>query len=409
MRIFIGFEDIASTASGLKKGFSRLNIETYVVSLESRLISANEVDKVIAVENFWTKLPIPSFRLQQFLRTGIRRRRLLREAAEKFDTFIFITSSFYGNSRDMEYLKSIGKNIVVLFMGSEQRWKNSYTQEMKSYGIPSYYGRLEGEYDGSLKKLGLTLSYLRNVEKYADVIYSLPNHSQLSLRPYNQHYIPVNTETITEKPQQKKIPVVLHAPSKRSVKGTDFVLKAFEKLKNNGIEFEIRLVENVPHLEAVKMYGEADIAVDQLFVPSGGKFARELLAAGKVVLSSVRREYIDNIPSDCPIIDVNPDNIYDELEKIIPDYERRVELAKKGRPFVEKYHDINLFCKDILKKLETPLNNREFEFYPTFFREKFVPESEKHIKLYNYWTQFVSTTDWYKKYVPEGTRDGLIF
>ncbi len=410
MRIFIGLSDTASQASDLKKGFSALGIESYSAILEAINVTANEVDEIISRENFLTRLPLRPYSLKNFLRYGMRRRQLLREMAKTCDVFIFVWESFLADSSDLEYLKKLGKKIVVFFMGSEQRWKTAYEQEMTLYGISSYYSRFPPfRYEFSIKALKEKLRYLRNVEKYADVIYSLPNQSQLSLRPYYHFYIPVNTRIITEKTQQREIPLIVHAPTKRSVKGTDIVLETFERLRKEGLKFEVRLIENTPYLEALKIYPEADIVIGELFIPSGGKLDREALAAGNVVLSSVRRDYIDALPPDCPVIDVNPANLYDELKKIIPDQLRRVELAKKGRAFVEKYHDIDVVCRDVLDKLENAAGAEDFDFFPTFFREKFLPESREHAKIYNQWTQFVSDTGWYKKYVPAGKRDRLIF
>lgn len=410
MRIFIGLSDTASQASDLKKGFDALGIESYAAILEAHNITANEVDEIIERKNFLTKLPLRPNRLKDFLRYGLRRRALLRETAKSCDVFIFVWQSFLTDASDLEFLKKLGKKIVVFFMGSEQRWKNAYEQEMSSFGISSYYSRFSPyDYQFSLKALSEKLRYLRYVEKYADVIYSLPNQSQLSLRPYHHFYIPVNTQIIAEKTEQRKVPLIVHAPTKRAVKGTDIVLETFERLKNIGIKFEARLIENIPYREALKIYSEADIVIGELFIPSGGKLDREALAAGKVVLSSVRRDYIDNLPPDCPIIDVNPTNLYEELKKIIPDHRQRSELAKKGRAFVEKRHDIEVVCRDVLDKLENSLSAEIFDFFPTFFRDKFLPESPQHAKLYNHWTKIVSGENWYKKHVPAGKRDRLIF
>lgn len=410
MRIFIGLEDTASLASDLKTGFSAIGMETYAAILEPNYNSTNLVDKIIVRRNFLKDLPVRPYRFRQFIRYGFQRQLLLREMAKTCEIFIFIWQSFYADARDLAYLRSLDKKIVVFFMGSEQRWKNAYEQEMSLFGIPSYYTRFgKNDYQGSFKNLQNTLCYLRHVEKFADVIYSLPNQSQLSLRPYNHAFTPIDSKGIEENSQQRKIPVIVHAPTKQAVKGTDIVLNALKRLKSEGIKFETCLIENVPHLEAIKMYTKSDIVVDQLFIPSGGKLAREALAAGKVVLSSIRRDYIDNIPADCPIIDVNPKTLYEELKKIILDFPRRIELAKQGRPYVEKYHDVSVICCDILQKLENQTSAENLDYYPRFFREKFMPESEKHIKLYNRWSQFVSKTDWYRKYITVGERDGLIF
>jgi glycosyltransferase involved in cell wall biosynthesis len=405
---FIGLNEIGQV-SDLKKGFSRLGIESYACALEWLSNGPVEVDEIFASRQ-WTKHIRPQ-RLQEKLRYGWKREIALKKAVKEHDVFIFVWQSFKNDCSDFDYLKSKGKKIVVFFMGSEQRWCNAYGQEVEKFGIPNYYSRLPSDsFQFTMRALQIKLRYLRNVEKYADIIYSLPNQSQLSLRPYSHFYIPVDTNMITENSQQRKVPVVAHAPSNRAVKGTDIVLNTLEKLKTDGVKFETNLIENIPYSEALKMYGDSDIVIDQLFIPSGGKLAREALAAGKVVLSSVHREYIDNLPIDCPIVDVNPETLYDELKNIILDYPRRVELALRGRPFVEKYHSLEVVCRDVIKKLENTSSETEnLDFYPAFFRKKFVPESNEHRDLYNYWTKFVSETDWYKKYIHQGERDGLLF
>lgn len=388
-----------------------MGIETYPAVLENHAVAGNAIDSASLKKNFRTRLSARLFRIEQLAHFNFQRRRFLHEMAQKCDTFVFVWETFYANAADLAYLKKHGKKIVFFFVGSEQRWKNAYNQEMEQFGIPSYFSYLDkNHYENKEKKLGHTLRLLRQVEKYADVIYSLPNQSQLSLRPYQHFYILVDTEIIREKPQQRKIPVVFHAPSSRAHKGTHIVLNTLEKLRGEGVEFETRLIENVPYLQALEMYSEGDIAIGELFIPSAGKFDREALAAGKVVLSSVYRNYIDNLPADCPIIDVRPDTLYEELKNIINDYPRRTELAKQGRPFVEKYHNIQTACRDVLQKLEDAANGTEsFDFYPTFFREKFIPETARSREVYNRWTRFVADADWYKKYVPAGERDGLLF
>src|SRR5687768_2385871 len=143
MRIFIGLADIASQISDLKKGFSELGLETYAAIIDSHIIRANQVDEVITKDNFLSRLPLRPYRLRPFIRYGFRCRRLLKEMAKKYDVFIFVWQSFYDDIRDFEYLKSLGKKIVVIFMGSEQRWQAAYDQEMALYNIPSYFSRYD--------------------------------------------------------------------------------------------------------------------------------------------------------------------------------------------------------------------------------------------------------------------------
>ena len=76
-----------------------------------------------------------------------------------------------------------------------------------------------------------------------------------------------------------------------------------------------------------------------------------------------------------------------------------------GREYVKKYHTPSSFCKRILAALE----DNKYDFYPTFFREQFIPESIEAADAYNKWNQFVAECDWYSNYVATGERSGLIF
>ena len=69
---------------------------------------------------------------------------------------------------------------------------------------------------------------------------------------------------VVPRPLRRENPVIIHAPSRRRVKGTDAVLAAINQLQAEGIAFEFRLVEGLPNDEALKLYAESDIIVDQL-------------------------------------------------------------------------------------------------------------------------------------------------
>jgi len=57
---------------------------------------------------------------------------------------------------------------------------------------------------------------------------------------------------------------VVHAPSKRAVKGSDSVIAAVEAVHAGGVPVELDLVEGVPHGGARKRLEAADVIVDQL-------------------------------------------------------------------------------------------------------------------------------------------------
>jgi hypothetical protein len=117
--------------------------------------------------------------------------------------------------------------------------------------------------------------------------------------------------------------------------------------------------------------------------------------------------YPQKNPADCPIVDVNPDTLKAKLIELITNYELRVALAKKGRPYVEKYLDITIFCKKVINLIKG--EKIEFDYVPSFFREKYVPTSKEEKNMLNQWTRLVQNESWYHEYVAKGERDGLIF
>ncbi|HKD34976.1 MAG TPA: hypothetical protein VKB73_16180, partial [Gaiellaceae bacterium] len=77
---------------------------------------------------------------------------------------------------------------------------------------------------------------------------------------------------------------VAHAPSKRSVKGTDAVLAAIESLAARGVPIELDLIEGVPNREARLRYAAAHVVVDQLRIGWYGMLAIESMALAKPVV-----------------------------------------------------------------------------------------------------------------------------
>ena len=88
-------------------------------------------------------------------------------------------------------------------------------------------------------------------------------------------------------PVARERPVVLHAPSSRSRKGTEEVVAAAKKLGLN-----LELVEGVDHREAFERYRAADLVVDQLNAGWYGMFAIEAMALGKPVVTFLHEEAV---------------------------------------------------------------------------------------------------------------------
>jgi hypothetical protein len=146
--------------------------------------------------------------------------------------------------------------------------------------------------------------------------------------------------------KDKKLKIV-HAPTNRVIKGTRHIIDAVGRLKKEDYDFEFVLVENKTHDEALKIYEGADIIVDQLTYMYA-LVAVESMAMGKPVLSYIREDMKKYHPN-LPILNTNPDNIYDNLKLLIENPELRKELGEKGRKYVEEVHDSRKIAKRMIE------------------------------------------------------------
>ena len=153
-------------------------------------------------------------------------------------------------------------------------------------------------------------------------------------------------------PRDRKRPLVVHAPSSRKRKGTEHVVAACEAL---GVE--LRIVEGLRHDEALALYREADLVVDQLNAGWYGVLAIECLALGKPVLTylhdepRVRTEEAYGL--EVPLVGVTADTLQARLGELVdagPAEWRRIGEA--SRAYVERVHDIERVADTLVELYE---------------------------------------------------------
>lgn len=407
--IFIGMQDICSTIGEMREVFVKQGYKVYTsVHDQDNIFDQSEIDFNInkEIEKYYSTF---SFKLNYklFRQDGVNfvKEKLLANVIEKNDIFIMIHPMILKNFSDFERIKKAGKKLICLVFGDDVRWYNAMKQWHAAKNTPPM--EYEEEYLKSLTVDGW-IGYLRQVEKYADVIVMHPDTGHMALRPYMHYYMQLNAKNFLPEGAQRKIrPVVAHAPSNKKVKGTDYVMQAAKELKEEGLDFEFRLMEKVPYKEVYNFYKDIDIMVVQLLAHGGGKQSYELLSCGKVVISRMQYDaYLPHIEKECPIIDADILTIKCVLRNTILNYDKRVELSLKGRQYVLKYHDVNAFTDKLMQLLNNP--DHKPDYIPTFFREEYLPP-ENEIADLNKWNDFVRNCAWYKKYIKPGERAGLKF
>ena len=141
---------------------------------------------------------------------------------------------------------------------------------------------------------------------------------------------------------EREVPVVVHAPSSSHVKGSELAEPVLESLAVRGL-IEYRRVEGVPAADMPRVYGEADVVLDQLRIGNYGVAACEAMAAGRVVVShvseTVRRHAREAAGADLPILETTADSLEQVLLDVLADRDRARALAAQGPAFVRTLHD----------------------------------------------------------------------
>ncbi|MDB2497676.1 aminotransferase [Alphaproteobacteria bacterium] len=142
--------------------------------------------------------------------------------------------------------------------------------------------------------------------------------------------------------------VICHAPNHRGFKGTEFVIEAIQRLRDEGLQVELRLLEKLQTSEVRRVLcEEADILLEQLVVTGHGLNGLEGMASGLPVISNLEDE-AQLMPfrrwsyfGECPIASASPENLVDVLRKLVTRPELRRQLGDAGRAYVEKYHGLD--------------------------------------------------------------------
>ncbi|MBL7246158.1 glycosyltransferase family 4 protein [Heyndrickxia sporothermodurans] len=165
------------------------------------------------------------------------------------------------------------------------------------------------------------------------------------------HVVPIaiNLSQFTPRFPQvtKEKPLILHAPTNPYFKGTAFIENVIEELRKTH-NFDYRRIEGMNHKEVIKLYEEADIIIDQVLCGSYGLLSVESMALGKPVVTYIRPDLISTFPDDLPIVNANPDNLYDQVKLLLDNPILRQQLGILGRDYVSRVHDHHIIADQLL-------------------------------------------------------------
>lgn len=255
---------------------------------------------------------------------------------------------------DLLALKAAGKKIVIHFRGSEIRVASIFRANN-----PYHY--VDDDPDRLMKKFPEAgqLAYISLCRALADAL--VVSDPELATYVPDASMIPrvIDFETWSYVGvEYNRRPIVVHAPSRRGIKGTQYILDAVKALKREGLGFEFLLVENLSQVEARALLEKSDIVVDQLRIGWYGVLAVEAMALGKAVISYIRDDLLASFNGDVPVAVANPDTVKSVLRDLIVSYELRKALADRGYRYCLAVHDpivVAEKCRDLyMRVLDRP-------------------------------------------------------
>lgn len=252
-----------------------------------------------------------------------------------------------------EYFKLL--NFDFVSRNPNNKLSNPFLQKIKDYFV-FYYNHPKFD----RRKLQMMKYHNLWVDKffaikgnYANASYIIPKHKIVKDIYINHLGIGKLEFDDNQEINTHDVPLIIHAPTNRSIKGTKYIEETIQKLKEDGYQFNFRLIEEIPNDEVKIIYkNDADIFVDQFLVGDYGTFAIEGMFYGKAVICFLRDDLIKEHYPDIPIVNANIDNMYEVLAELITNKQKRSELGGKGVNYVKNNFNVESIRDQITKVYE---------------------------------------------------------
>jgi hypothetical protein len=337
------FTDLPGTGLIYAEAFRKLGYRASLLSYQQNwhsYVVKNKCDIYMDLENerfekFFIKISLIRPIIKIFL--------LIVQLISK-DSFVFLSNiSLLPNYWDLPIIKFFKKKIAIIYVGCDIRCRDIIMKENRPFPLCKH---CPFPCD-MLKKEAL----VRRAEKYADVIFSQPEYSQLLRISYEYWFVPIDTEELKPNYVCREIPLVVHATGRRGAKGTRFILRVIEQLKKEGIKFEFLLLEGIPNQLVLEKVKEADIVIDQVINGWYGLFSTESMALGKPVLCYIIEKYKKEYEPNLPIVNTDRNHIAENLKTLIENSELRLKIAKESRVYAEEFHNSRRVASELINKL----------------------------------------------------------
>jgi Glycosyltransferase len=187
------------------------------------------------------------------------------------------------------------------------------------------------------------------------------------VRPYMSLQFPFTADGCRWRIPENDTLKVVHAPTSQQAKGTKTFFRIFQELKDEGVKFDLQVLENRPHHEVLTVLSDADVLVDQLGCDCLGGLSFEGLASGCAVASGNCGSV--PWPPDRPALSITPKTAKERIRRLLTDAPLRRSYAERGRDWVDYYQSPVAAAQAILDALDREKASC-FDYYPVLFMQK---------------------------------------
>lgn len=246
---------------------------------------------------------------------------------------------------ELRLLRLAGKYIVVYPYGGDARLASTTRAIGNWHAFTEFPPGEEDRDEGALRERREAFS------RYADVMLGCADIAEDLPRLDGIFRYPFATDEWQAAPPELDdgVVTIVHAPNHRRYKGTDYLIEAVQSLRAEGLPVDLCLIERMPSEKARRIYAGADVIADQFLIGAYALFAIEGMALGRPVVCYLNPRFRRFHPEweECPIVSANPDDLQEQLRRLVEDSRLRHDLGRRGPEYVRKYHSLESVGRDM--------------------------------------------------------------
>lgn len=366
-RILLAPLDICDIFGNLHRGFMKLGYESHFVNLgvaARKGLPAGTAWPIryyhSAFHRFQATRPLGRLRTLRYIATldfVLAQTLLISWAAWRIDAFVLKSGESFLSSRyDQLLFRTLGKKVVHIFYGSDER--------------PPYLNPGVGEQggvDALHRNVILKRQQIDRARRFADITISNPlsAHFQTGRICIIQALgIPIDSKKLEARHKvESSYPLksdhirILHAPSSVDLKGTDRIRAAIKTLQSRGHAIDYIQISGRPNAEVMREIELCDIVVDELYSDSyGAVFATEAIAIGRpVIVCGYGQDELDRfVPKEAviPALYQRPEKLLFALERLLEDKNLRKQQRYRAKQFTAEMVNAQSVAKRFLEVIE---------------------------------------------------------